>query len=143
MSAFAPYDSIQGQADSIGTPLYGDNQGDPLVAGWPIKSTDHGRGRCFVSFCPWPMNAKPDTLRYPQLGGISGLITLEEVDRLPQWCRKDFAFVKMAPLVMGCYLDCMNLHPCSVRGLKCVIYLSSRVSTSLSAFSALLVGSRL
>ena len=77
-------------------------KGDPLVAGWPIKSTDHGRGRCFVSFCPWPINAKPDTLRYPQLGGISGLITLEEVDRLPQWCRKVFAFEKMVLLVMGC-----------------------------------------
>ena len=143
MSASAPYDTIQGQADSIGTPYLVTIKGDPLVAGWSIKSTDHGRGRCLVSFCPWPINAKPDTLRYPQLGGISGLITLEEVDRLPQWCRKVFAFEKMVLLVMGCYLDCMNLHPCSVRGLKCVIYLSSRVSTSLSSLSALLVGSRL
>ena len=89
------------------------------------------------------MNAKPDMLRYPQLGGISGLIALEEVDRLPQWCRQVFAFEKMVLLVMGCYLDCMNLHPCSVRRLNCVIYLGSRVSTSISAFGALLVGSRL
>ena len=37
----------------------------------------------------------------------------------------------------------MNLHPYSLRGVKCVIYLSPRVSTSLSVFSALLVGSPL